>query len=814
MTIFFPSRKSNLIVMVKKIFFLSLFTLLLHTVSAQREMKLLVQDWKFSQADTQSAHLPTFKDGSWRVLDIPHDWSIEGNFSKANPSTFNQGALPTGIGWYRKHFYLPAKANSQHVELNFEGVFQRADVWINGKFLGRHNNGYVSFKHDITSFLDKGGNNVIAVRVDNAAQPNSRWYTGSGIYRKVWLDLSSQMFIDPWDLFVKANVEKNGTAAVEMTAMVSNFSGQKKDLKIVHEIHDARGKLVANSAPISLALSTEKTAVHGVLKIANPVLWSPASPNLYRSTVKIFEKGKLVDSIQTTLGIRYFGFDPKEGFFLNGKHFLIQGVCNHHDLGAIGAAVNRSAIRRQLTLLKEMGCNAIRTAHNPPSVELLDLCDSMGFLVMDEIYDAWAKKKNKFDQSQDFKSDHQLDVQSWIRRDRNHASVFMWSIGNEIREQFDSTGLAYTKELTALVKSLDNTRPVTAALTENDPSKNFLYKSGALDVLGFNYKLDAYSQLPSRFPGSSFIAAETASALETRGHYDFPSDSFRIWPPDSKSTQHGNPDNTVSAFDNVYAYWGNTHEKSWLAVKKHPHMSGAFVWSGFDFLGEPVPYQWPSRSSYYGIIDLAGFPKDVYYLYQSEWTRKPVLHLFPHWNWKTGQTVDVWAYFSQADEVELFLNGKSIGIRTKNDSTLHTMWRLDFEPGQLKAVSRKNGKTVLESSIQTAGNPYQIILRTAQSVLKTAENELGFVEITVVDANGIPVQMADNTISLSVQGVGKLEATDNGNPVGLPPFSASSKQLFNGKLLAMIKTTGGKGKIVIEASSPGLKPAKLILLTR
>ena len=801
--------------MIKKIFFFFLlYTLLLHTVNAQRKTTLLLQDWKFTQSDTQAAQPATFNDGGWRILDIPHDWSIEGDFSKEHPSTFNQGALPTGIGWYRKHFYLPADAGNQHVQLNFEGVFQRADVWVNGHFMGRHNNGYVSFKYDISKYLNKADENVIAVRVDNAAQPNSRWYTGSGIYRKVWLDISSKTFIDPWDLFVQAKVEKNGNAAVEMSAMVSNFSGPKNDLKVIHEIHDASGKLIAKGEPVALVLFNEKTPVNGVLKIANPVLWSPASPYLYRSTVKIFEKGKLVDSIQTKLGIRYFGFDPNDGFSLNGKHFLIQGICNHHDLGAIGAAVNKSAIKRQLTLLKDMGCNAIRTAHNPPSVELLELCDSMGFLVMDEIYDTWAKKKNKFDQSVDFKIDHQSDVQNWIRRDRNHASVFMWSIGNEIREQFDSSGLNFTEELTALVKALDNTRPVTAALTENDPSKNFLYKSGALDVLGFNYKLDAYSQLPSRFPGSSFIAAETASALSTRGHYDFPSDSFRIWPPDSKSTQHGNPDHTVSAFDNVYAFWGNTHEKSWLAVKQNPHMSGAFVWSGFDFLGEPVPYQWPSRSSYYGIIDLAGFPKDVYYMYQSEWTQKPVLHLFPHWNWKKGQTVDVWAYFSQSDEVELFLNGKSVGIKTKNDSSLHAMWRLAFAPGQLKAVSRKNGKIVLESSIQTAGDASRIILRSAQSELNSAENELGFVEITVVDAMGIPVQTADNLISLSVQGVGKIAATDNGSPTAHSPFGIPNKQLFNGKLLAMLKTTGGKGQIILEATSPGLKPAKFIFKAR
>ena len=799
---------------VKKILFLLLLAGLHQTVNAQRATKLLLKDWKFSQSDTDTAWKTTFNDGSWRVLDIPHDWSIEGNFSMEHSSTFNQGALPTGIGWYRKHFYLPAQVAPQQVQLNFEGVFQRADIWINGHFLGRHNNGYVSFKHDITKWLNPAGDNLIALRVDNSAQPNSRWYTGSGIYRKVWLDMSSQTFIDPWDLFVQAKVGQNGTAAVEMSAMVSNFSGQKKNLTVVQEIQDATGRTVATGDSIPLALLAEKAPVSGVLKINNPVLWSPASPYLYRSILKVFEKDKLVDLVQTKLGIRYFAFDPRDGFSLNGKRFLIQGVCNHHDLGAIGAAVNSSAIKRQLQLLKDMGCNAIRTAHNPPSVELLDLCDSMGFLVMDEMYDTWAKKKNKFDQSIDFKNNYHLDVESWIRRDRNHASVFMWSIGNEIREQFDSTGYSYARELAALVKSLDNTRPVTSALTENNPSKNFIYQSGALDVLGFNYKLGDYKALPGRFPGSSFIAAETASALATRGHYDFPSDSFRVWPPDSKSTMHGNPDNTVSAFDHVYAYWGNTHEKSWLAVKQNPHMSGAFVWSGFDFLGEPVPYQWPSRSSYYGIIDLAGFPKDVYYMYQSEWTDKPVLHLFPHWNWQEGQKIDVWAYFSQADEVELFLNGKSLGVKTKNDSTLHAMWRVDYVPGMLKVISRRFGKTILEDQVQTADKPYQIVLRNKTSSLKIAEHELAFVEIEVLDQRGIAVQNAENLINIEITGAGRLAATDNGNPVDLNAFRTSSKKLFNGKLLLIVETLGEKGKIHIRASSSGLKSANSSLMAQ
>jgi beta-galactosidase len=345
-----------------------------------------------------------------------------------------------------------------------------------------------------------------------------------------------------------------------------------------------------------------------------------------------------LDEYKTPLGIRTFNFDAAKGFFLNGKPLKILGVCNHHDLGALGAAVNKRAIERQLEILKAMGCNAIRTAHNPPAIELLDLCDRMGFIVMDEAFDMWRKRKNKQDYHLDFEKWHTTDLQDQVKRDRNHPSVFMWSIGNEIREQFDSTGITITKDLVNSIKQLDTTRPVTSALTENIPAKNFIYQSGALDLLGFNYKLDAYNDLPNRFPNQKFIAAETMSALATRGWYDMPSDSIRLWPPDGKTPfVKGNENNTVSAYDNVHAYWGSGHETGWNAVKKLDFMSGLFVWSGFDFLGEPVPYQWPSRSAYYGISDLAGFPKDVYYMYQSEWTNKTMLHLFPHWNWSPGK---------------------------------------------------------------------------------------------------------------------------------------------------------------------------------
>ena len=528
----------------------------------------------------------------------------------------------------------------------------------------------------------------------------------------------------------------------------------------------------------------------------------------------MFQKGVVVDQLETKIGIRSFYFDAAKGFFLNNKPVKILGVCNHHDLGALGAAFNRRAAQRQLEILKAMGCNAIRTAHNPPAPELLDLCDEMGFLVMDESFDMWKKRKNRFDYNIDFDAWYKQDVADMVKRDRNHPSVIMWSIGNEIREQFDSTGLTLTKEMVAIVKSLDTTRPVTCALTENFPEKNFIYRSGVLDVLGFNYKQDAYAELPTRFPGQKFIAAETASALQTRGYYEMPSDSNRIWPPDAKTKTHGNADHTASAYDNTYAYWGDTHEASWNAVKKYDFMSGVFVWAGFDFLGEPVPYEWPSRSSYYGIIDLAGFPKDVYYMYQSEWTTKPVLHIFPHWNWKEGQEVDVWAYYNNADEVELFLNGKSLGTRKKAGDSLHVMWRVKYQPGIIRAVSRKAGKVVLSKEIKTAGEPAKIQLIADRKAIKANGEDISFVTVKVLDKNGNLVPNADHLIQFKLKGAGFIAGVDNGNPVSMEPFKASHRKAFNGQCLVIIQSTEKRGRITLEASADNLVTQTIALESR
>ncbi|GAA4736229.1 beta-galactosidase GalB [Flavisolibacter ginsenosidimutans] len=759
-----------------------------------------------------AANKVSYNDSKWRTLNLPHDWSIEGTFSETYPTTFNQGALPAGIGWYRKTFSLPLSSKNKIVSIRFDGVYRNSEVWINGHYLGKRPYGYSSFQYELTPYLKFGAEkNVLAVKVDNSVQPNSRWYTGSGIYRNAWLETTGIIHFDKEDIFLTTPTITNKYAIVEIKTPIVQPLGHPGgyDADLISKVYDQNGNIVGKFS-MRLPLG-DRSDIPQKFKIANPKLWSIDRPSLYKVITQIKVGSEVYDECSFSFGIRSFSFDAEKGFFLNNQPLKIKGVCLHHDLGALGAAFNKRAAERQLQILKDMGCNAVRTAHNPPAPEFLDLCDRMGFLVMDEAFDMWKKRKNKFDYSVDFDEWHKRDLEDMIKRDRNHASVFMWSIGNEIREQFDSSGTRIAKELATIIKSLDPTRPVTSALTENIPEKNFIYQSAALDVLGFNYKLYDYAALPKRFPGQKLIASETASALATRGHYDMPSDSARLWPPDAKSKNYGNADYTVSAYDNTYAYWGASHEASWKAVKKYPFMAGTFVWSGFDFIGEPVPYGWPARSSYYGIVDLAGFPKDVYYMYQSEWTNKPVLHIFPHWNWKSGDSVDVWAYYNKADAVELFLNGKSLGIKKKIGDSLHVQWRVKYEPGTVKAVSRKAGKIILVKEIKTAGKPAKIELMADRKTLAANGNDLSFITVKVLDAEGNLVPDADNFVKFTIKGPAFIAGVDNGNPTSSESFKAPQRKAFNGLCLAIIQTTGKKGEIVLEARSEGLKTSAVRL---
>jgi len=767
--------------------------------------------WKFFLGDDAQAQNPQFNDGAWRTLTLPHDWSIEGKFDEKNPAKPEGGGLPTGIGWYRKTFTLPTSKDKK-VYIEFDGVQQHSEVWLNGHSLGKRPNGYISFRYELTPYLRPAGQpNVLAVRVDNSAQPNSRWYTGSGIYRNVRLVTTNLIAVAHWGTFVTTPQVGPQAATVAVETHLRNATGQPARVTLETSVLDAQGQQMAQQLTKNVALNDSAT-ISQTINLPNPQLWSVQKPYLYRVQTRVLTGKTLLDSYETPLGVRTCVFDVQKGFLLNGQPLRILGVNQHHDLGALGAAFNVRAAERQLEILKQMGCNAIRMSHNPPAPELLDLCDRMGFLVMDEAFDQWQKKKNGKDYHLDFAQWHRRDLQDMVRRDRNHPSVFMWSIGNEIREQFDSTGTRLAKELTATVKRLDATRPVTSALTEQEPEKNFISQAGVLDVLSFNYKHEEYPKLPQRFPGQIFLATETAAAFETRGHYDMPSDSIRIWPKDGKTKfTTGNPDFTASSYDNARPYWGSTHEPAWRAIKQNPHMTGTFIWSGFDYLGEPLPYPWPAHSSYFGVIDLAGFPKDAYYLYQSEWTDKPVLHLLPHWNWRPGQTVDVWAYYNQADEVELLLNGKSLGTKKKQGDDLHVLWRVPYAPGTLQAISRKDGKTVLTRTVKTAGPAAKIELTADRSKLNADGKDLSFITVRVLDAAGNLVPEAANLVTFAVNGPGFVAGVDNGYQASLEPFKADHRKAFSGMCLAIIQTTEKGGDITVQATAEGLTGASVSL---
>ncbi len=658
------------------------------TTKNVREKINFNSDWKFTLANEDNSQKPEFDDSGWRTVDLPHDWSIEGEFSEKNPATPGGGALPGGTGWYRKTFKVDRQSRDKLYYIEFDGVYRNSEVWINGHFLGKRPYGYSSFRYEISKFLNHTGDNIIAVKVDNSKQPNSRWYSGSGIYRNVWLVITEKIAIDHWGTFITTPQVSDKSALVNIKMKIKNRAGSSETVNMFTSVYNSDNEKVASATTLGIALTDSITSVAQEVIVENPMLWSDKNPYLYKVVTEIKKGNSIVDNYETFIGIRSFTFDAEKGFILNGKQIKILGVCDHHDLGCFGAAINTRAIERQLELLKEMGCNAIRTSHNPPAPELLDLCDRMGFIVMDEAFDMWKKNKTEFDYSFDFDQWHQRDLEDMVLRDRNHPSVFIWSIGNEILEQWDSTGTSIARELAGIVRNLDITRPITSACNDPVPS-NFIIRSGALDLVGYNYHEKTFVDFPKTFPGQKFIGTETTSALATRGSYDMPSDSIHRWPIrwDIPFTT-GNADFSCSAYDNCSAPWGSTHEETWKLIKKYDYLSGLFIWTGFDYLGEPTPYGWPAHSSYFGILDLAGFPKDAFYMYQSEWTDKPVLHIFPHWNWKPGEIIDVWAY-TNCDEVELFINGSSLGTKKKQGDELHLLWRIEFDEGTLTAIGTK-----------------------------------------------------------------------------------------------------------------------------
>jgi len=740
-------------------------------------------------------------------LNLPHDWSIEGEFSETAPAGTGGGALPGGTGWYRKSFTIPTTSKGKLIFIEFDGVYRNSEVWINGHYLGKRPYGYSTFEYELTPHLIYGAKpNVIEVKVDNSQQPNSRWYSGSGIYRNVWLTTLDPFHIEHWGTYVTTPDVTEQSAAVVVKTRVN--SAAPVDLTTI--IHDADGREVSRVTKKGLTAEVSQT-----LRVSAPILWSDERPYLYKVISELKQNGRVVDRYETPLGIRTFHFDVDKGFFLNGKPVKIRGVCNHHDLGSLGAAVNTRAIERQLEILKAMGVNAIRTSHNPPAPELLELTDKMGFIVMDEAFDVWKIQKTKFDYHLDWDEWHKRDLEDMVLRDRNHPSVIIWSIGNEVMEQWNKNpaGGTISRELGGIVRNLDRTRPITSA-TNGVNVDNKVITEGELDLVGTNYHHAEFSEFVKMFPGRPIIGAETNSSVHMRGSYSMPSDEILRWPRKKEDILKVGPTYECSAYDNSTAPWGAGHEEMWKLVKNHDWFSGMYIWTGWDYLGEPTPFPWPAVSSYFGIIDLAGFPKDPYYFYQSEWTSTPVLHIFPHWNWKPGEKVDVVAYFNIADDMELFLNGRSQGKKRKQGDDMHVFWRLGFEPGVLKAVSRKNGETVLTKEVRTADSAAKIVLTPDRQTIKADGTDLSFVTVKVVDKNGTLVPAADNLIKFEITGPASIAGVDNGNQISHESFKANQRKAFHGMVLAIVQAKQNRGRIVLKATSDGLVPASIVIDAR
>ena len=764
---------------MKKIFCLVCALCGLTAIQA-RQRQNFDADWLFILADTAQMSQVDYNDSFWCRIDLPHDWAIEGDFHAGNPSGAGGGALPGGIGWYRKTFEV-RKMNDERIFLEFDGVYMNSIVFVNGQKVGHRPYGYSSFEYDITPYV-KEGSNLVAVRVDNSDQPNSRWYSGCGIYRHVWITRTHPIHVKHWGVYVH-----DGKVEVDY----DNPTGQK--VKVKNTWLDADGK-VAN--------------------IKKPRKWSCDDPYIYNVQTQLLVNGKVVDEVETPTGFRDFRFDAKTGFWLNGKNMKLNGVCEHHDLGCLGAALNEDALHRKLVKLKAMGVNSIRTSHNPPAPELLNMCDTMGIIVMDESFDMWRRRKTENDYARFFDEWHERDLSDLVLRDRNHPCILMWSIGNEVLEQWsnaeadtltleqanlilnaghDPSTLAkegelsvqslLTRHLAEIVKRYDTTRPITAGCNEPSPN-NHLFESGAIDLIGFNYHHQWIKDVPKNFPDKPFILSESVSALQTRGYYMMPSDSVYT-APKQWWLPYTDPSFMCSAYDNMHASWSSTHEETWDVVKHTPYVAGQYIWTGFDYIGEPTPYGFPARSSYFGIIDLAGFPKDVYYMYQSEWTENP------------GDYVDMWCYYNNADEVELVVNGKSKGIRRKaDDHQYHVMWRVTFDPGEVKVVARKDGKQVGEHTIMTAGAPDHIRMSVDYKGKETT-----FITAEVVDKDGNLCPWADDEICFIYEGEGSILGTDNGCQTSMERFTSPWRRAFHGKCLVVAK---GKGSIT--AKSTTLKP--------
>ncbi len=805
--------------------FVSTFTLgqpVLADGATSRQRTNFDEGWKFSRGDVAGAEAPEFSDQAWSPVDLPHDWSIAGPYSKDEPAGGSGGYLPTGFGWYRKRFTLPASSAGKRVQIQFDGVYQRSEVWINGHPLGMRPYGYISFAYDLTPHLNSGGENIVAVRVDNSLQPNSRWYSGSGIYRHTWLSITDPVHVANWGVCLRTTQVGAGSAMLEITTKVSNETGQSTSCSLETDIVDPGGKLVQTlAAHAHIPANGEHEFVQRVA-VQAPDLWSSDNPHLYTANTRLHTESGQSDGVSTPFGIRDARFDADRGFLLNGQRVKLNGVCLHGDGGAVGAAVPERIWERRLALLRDMGCNAIRCSHNPPAPEFLDLCDRMGFLVMAEAFDEWRQPKGQtpvYGYHRYFDEWAVRDLTDMILRDRNHPSIVLWSAGNEVPDQTDPNGPATLQTLIDIFRALDPSRPVTVACDNiaAEPKEALPAFLEKLDVVGYNY-VDRWRDRREKFysidrhdyPKRKFIGTESPGLGGVRGAYRLDEE------PPIFGERSGN--NRIEA------------EQLQKFVQTYDYVSGDFMWTGIDYLGESF---WPGKLAASGVLDTCGFPKDAYYFYQSIWIAKPVLHLFPHWNWHghEGEVISVSCY-TNCDTVELFLNGTSFGTKgfafprpgmikqwgtypprakaLQTTADLHLSWDVPYEPGILKAVGIKDGQPASTFEIRTTGAPSAIRLSADRDRIASGRHDIAHVKAEVVDAGGLIVPTAENEILFELKGAGKVVGLDNGKPDSHEIYQGNRRKTFGGLALALVQTTES-GLILLSASSPGLNPATIRL---
>jgi len=785
--------------------------------SQEREVQELDANWKFQKESQENAFQVNFDDSKWETVSVPHDWAIYGPFDKeidkqsvaivqngeeiASEKTGRTGSLPhIGSAWYRNKFTVPQYENGKKVILLFEGAMSEPEVFLNGTKMGEWAYGYSYFYFDITEVITEG-ENTLAVKLTNK-EFASRWYPGAGLYRKVSVIVKNKESIDQWGTFITTPFISNEEAQVNIKTKASG-----EQIALVTTIFDANGnELVSNKTAEQFGTEFEQN-----LKVKSPNLWSPENPYLYKAVTQLFVKNELKDEVTTRFGIREINYDAKTGFSLNEKITKFKGVCLHHDLGPLGAAVNKAALRRQLTILKDMGCNAIRSSHNMPSFEQLELCDEMGFMFLAESFDEWAIPKVENGYNRFFEDYAEKDIVNLVQATRNHPSIVMWSSGNEVPDQWGAAGVKRAKWLQDIFHREDPTRPVTVGMDQVKATMESGF-GALLDIPGLNYRLHLYEEAYEKFPQGFILGSETASTVSSRGIYKFPVE---------KASMKQYDDFQSSSYDLEYCSWSNVPDDDFVLQDDKPWVIGEFVWTGFDYLGEPTPYDemWPSRSSYFGINDLAGLPKDRFYLYRSRWnTKEETLHILPHWNWegREGEVTPVFVY-TNYDSAELFVNGKSMGVQKKNNSTPQNRYRLmwmdvKYEPGTLKVFAfDKEGKAIAEMEIQTAGKPYQLVLSPDKKTIKADGKDLLYVEVSVVDKNGIPCQTATNQLKFQVNGKGTYRAACNGDATSLEQFHLPTMRLFSGKLVVLVQSTNEAGEIELHVSGKGLKKGILTL---